>query len=317
MRLHPYYTERILARCSPLAALVEPASSHHERVDGSGYHRSLSAEALSRADRILAAADAFAAMTAERPHRPALAADDASRALESEAGRKLDADAVGCVLAAAGQRATHTVGAVAGRPHRPRGGGASPHLAGPVEPRGRAAAVHLAEDGGAPRRERVREDRGLVARRGCRLRDGAPASRLRRALRKWGVHPMRAAPKGRILVACPEIAGRSGRAHERRSDGFRRASKGWPGDDPRQRCFALLRGARCRGADPVYPRHRQLRRSLGRRGCRAGVARAHDRLRPTRLLSQRAPGAVRHERTAAHRRCGGLDRRCSRPLRRS
>ena len=108
VRLHPYYTERILARCSPLAALVEPASSHHERVDGSGYHRSLSAEALSRADRILAAADAFAAMTAERPHRPALADDDASRALESEAGRRLDADAVGCVLAAAGQRATHT-----------------------------------------------------------------------------------------------------------------------------------------------------------------------------------------------------------------
>ena len=105
VRLHPYYTERILARCSPLAALVEPASSHHERVDGSGYHRSLAAEALSRADRILAAADAFAAMTAERPHRPALADGDAARALEAEAGRMLDVDAVGSVLAAVGQRA--------------------------------------------------------------------------------------------------------------------------------------------------------------------------------------------------------------------
>jgi HD-GYP domain-containing protein (c-di-GMP phosphodiesterase class II) len=105
VRLHPYYTERILVRCSPLVALVETASSHHERVDGSGYHRSLPAEALSRADRILAAADAFAAITADRPHRAALGESDAARLLESEAGRTLDADAIGCVLAAAGQRA--------------------------------------------------------------------------------------------------------------------------------------------------------------------------------------------------------------------
>lgn len=103
VRLHVYYTERILGRCPALAALVEPAWSHHERVDGSGYHRSLSAEGLSRADRILAAADVFAAMTAERPHRPARAADAAARALEAEADG-LDRDAVACVLAAAGRR---------------------------------------------------------------------------------------------------------------------------------------------------------------------------------------------------------------------
>jgi HD-GYP domain-containing protein (c-di-GMP phosphodiesterase class II)/DNA-binding CsgD family transcriptional regulator len=103
VRLHPYYTERILVRCSSLAPLVEPASSHHERLDGSGYHRSLPVEALSRGDRILAAADVFAALTAERPHRPAFAADAAARLLEAD--RTLDADAVACVLAAAGQRA--------------------------------------------------------------------------------------------------------------------------------------------------------------------------------------------------------------------
>ena len=103
MRLHPYYTERILARCSPLAPLAEAASSHHERLDGSGYHRSLTAEAQSRECRLLAAADVFAALTADRPHRPALPADEAARALEAEKG--LDADAVACVLAAAGRRA--------------------------------------------------------------------------------------------------------------------------------------------------------------------------------------------------------------------
>jgi HD-GYP domain-containing protein (c-di-GMP phosphodiesterase class II)/DNA-binding CsgD family transcriptional regulator len=105
VRLHAYYTERILVRCRSLAFVVEPASSHHERVDGSGYHRSLPAEALSRADRILAAADVFAALTAERPHRPACADADAARTLEAEAGSGLDADAVSCVLAAAGERA--------------------------------------------------------------------------------------------------------------------------------------------------------------------------------------------------------------------
>jgi HD-GYP domain-containing protein (c-di-GMP phosphodiesterase class II) len=103
VRLHAYYTDRILARCQSFASLVGPASSHHERIDGSGYHRSLAAEALSREDRILAAADVFAALTADRPHRPAFADDAASRTLEAEGN--LDADAVACVLAAAGQRA--------------------------------------------------------------------------------------------------------------------------------------------------------------------------------------------------------------------
>ncbi len=102
VRLHPYLTERILSRCGALAPLVSPASSHHERVDGSGYHRALAAEALTRSDRILAAADVFAALVADRPHRPAFAADDAARALEAAVG--LDDDAVACVLAAAGRR---------------------------------------------------------------------------------------------------------------------------------------------------------------------------------------------------------------------
>jgi HD-GYP domain-containing protein (c-di-GMP phosphodiesterase class II) len=111
VRLHPYYTERILARCGALGSLVQPASSHHERVDGSGYHRSLAADALSPPERILAAADVFAALTAERPHRPALRDDEAAAVLEDEAGATLDADSVACVLAAAGRR---------GAPSRPR-----------------------------------------------------------------------------------------------------------------------------------------------------------------------------------------------------
>jgi HD-GYP domain-containing protein (c-di-GMP phosphodiesterase class II)/DNA-binding CsgD family transcriptional regulator len=103
MRLHAYYTERILVRCAPLEGALAPAASHHERLDGSGYHRALGAESLSRADRLLAAADVFAALTADRPHRAALGEDEAAGVLEAEPG--LDPDAVACVLAAVGRRA--------------------------------------------------------------------------------------------------------------------------------------------------------------------------------------------------------------------
>jgi HD-GYP domain-containing protein (c-di-GMP phosphodiesterase class II) len=102
VRLHSYYTERILDRSGALAPFVEAAASHHERVDGSGYHRSVTAQALSRGARILAAADVFAALTAARPHRPAYGEEEACRVVAAEPG--LDGDAVAYVLAAAGRR---------------------------------------------------------------------------------------------------------------------------------------------------------------------------------------------------------------------
>jgi HD-GYP domain-containing protein (c-di-GMP phosphodiesterase class II) len=103
VRLHPYYTERILARTGAFAALAPLAGAHHERLDGSGYHRGLQAAALTRPMRVLAAADAYAAMTADRPYRPALAPAEAARALHDEAAAgHLCADAVAAVLGAAG-----------------------------------------------------------------------------------------------------------------------------------------------------------------------------------------------------------------------
>jgi hypothetical protein len=47
VRLHPYYTERILSRATPLAQLGAIGAAHHERLDGSGYHRRLPAPMLS------------------------------------------------------------------------------------------------------------------------------------------------------------------------------------------------------------------------------------------------------------------------------
>ena len=106
VRLHPYLTERMLARVSALGRSREIAARHHERLDGSGYPRGLTAASLTPQDRLLAAADAYHAMTEPRPHRTPLDPGQASRDLRAEviAGR-LDGEAADAVLAAAGHRA--------------------------------------------------------------------------------------------------------------------------------------------------------------------------------------------------------------------
>jgi len=105
VRLHAHYTERILARSQTLGPIGRVAGLHHERLDGSGYHRGIGAQGLSAAARILAAAEAYQTKIEPRPHRPALPPDGAAAALKQEmrAGR-IDSDAGAAVLAAAGHR---------------------------------------------------------------------------------------------------------------------------------------------------------------------------------------------------------------------
>ena len=109
VRMHAYQSERILAGSSALRPMAKAAGMHHERLDGSGYHRACTARELPPAALILAAADAFHAMTQPRPHREALQAEEAAEELRREvrAGR-LDGEAAAAVLEAAG----------AGRPRR-------------------------------------------------------------------------------------------------------------------------------------------------------------------------------------------------------
>ena len=102
IRLHPYLTERILVRCSLWPAL-RPACSHHERLDGSGYQRGMTASQLSPEERLLAAADAYQAMTQHRPHRSAKSPAEAFAELstEAEVGR-LDARAARAIAEVTG-----------------------------------------------------------------------------------------------------------------------------------------------------------------------------------------------------------------------
>jgi len=103
MRGHAGFTERILASSPPWRELAALAASDHERLDGSGYpHRSPSPNAGLPA-RILAAADMFAALTEDRPHRPAIGPEQAARLLRDEATRgRLDRAAADAVLATQG-----------------------------------------------------------------------------------------------------------------------------------------------------------------------------------------------------------------------
>ncbi len=105
VRLHPYYSERILGRVKALRPVVAAAGMHHERQDGSGYHRGSQAGDIPVQARILAAADAYQAMTQPRPHRAAMTPDQAASELAAMArSGRLDAEAVHDVLTAAGHQ---------------------------------------------------------------------------------------------------------------------------------------------------------------------------------------------------------------------
>jgi HD-GYP domain-containing protein (c-di-GMP phosphodiesterase class II) len=104
MRMHVYYVERIFSRPEPLRRIGLLAATHHERMDASGYHRGVGGTMLSTSARVLAAADAFHAMTQPRPHRGAMTEADAGRELRREADAGLlDPVAVDAVLTTSGQ----------------------------------------------------------------------------------------------------------------------------------------------------------------------------------------------------------------------
>jgi HD-GYP domain-containing protein (c-di-GMP phosphodiesterase class II) len=105
VRLHAYYTERILSHSVGFAGLAALAGLHHERLDGSGYHRGLPGSMLAPQARILAAADVFQALRETRPHRAAVSMDQAAAVLQVEVHKgRLDGEAVRAVLAAAGKK---------------------------------------------------------------------------------------------------------------------------------------------------------------------------------------------------------------------
>lgn len=86
LRLHPYYTERILSRVPALAAVAALAGKHHERMNGTGYYRGLSGNELSVSACILAVTDEFHERLQAHPGRADSGPADALKAMQPEVG---------------------------------------------------------------------------------------------------------------------------------------------------------------------------------------------------------------------------------------
>jgi putative nucleotidyltransferase with HDIG domain len=92
VQTHPAHTLRILERAPCFAELAELAANHHEKLDGSGYPRSLAAEDLDLPMRVLAVADVYEALTADRPYRGPLPVAEALAIIDRDIPDRLDAD---------------------------------------------------------------------------------------------------------------------------------------------------------------------------------------------------------------------------------
>jgi putative nucleotidyltransferase with HDIG domain len=94
VRRHPETGARLLQPLAVARTVADVVRHHHERWDGEGYPDGLRGEQIPRAARIVAIADAWDAMTSQRPHRAPLAPEAAREELEREAGRQFDPELI-------------------------------------------------------------------------------------------------------------------------------------------------------------------------------------------------------------------------------
>jgi putative nucleotidyltransferase with HDIG domain len=100
IREHPDIGARILESVPFLDDIRPVVQNHHERVDGAGYGHGLASADIPLAARILSVADSFDAMTAERPYRRALSAEDAVSELTMGSGSQFDSEIVDVLIRA-------------------------------------------------------------------------------------------------------------------------------------------------------------------------------------------------------------------------
>jgi putative nucleotidyltransferase with HDIG domain len=99
MKLHVVRGAEIVAAVPDLHPVLPIVRSHHERWDGTGYPDRLARDQIARVARVVAVADAFDAMTSDRPYRKGLAAEAAFAELEHGSGTHFDPDCVTAFLA--------------------------------------------------------------------------------------------------------------------------------------------------------------------------------------------------------------------------
>lgn len=111
MRRHPEHTESILKRVTCFDPIAAFAASHHERLDGNGYHRGLRAAELSLHARILCVADICDALRATRPYREGLPPERIIEIMGREVGVALDPDCFSALTHVLGQCGASTAAA--------------------------------------------------------------------------------------------------------------------------------------------------------------------------------------------------------------
>jgi putative two-component system response regulator len=94
MEEHSVIGERILANVEAYAEIATIVRHHHERVDGQGYPDGITIDRIPVISRIICVADAYNAMTSDRPYRDAMPVDVAQSRLRQAAGTQFDADVV-------------------------------------------------------------------------------------------------------------------------------------------------------------------------------------------------------------------------------
>jgi HD-GYP domain-containing protein (c-di-GMP phosphodiesterase class II) len=92
IRRHPETGYRILSASPDYVEIAEDILCHHERWDGKGYPKGLSGNKIPIHSRIIALADAYDAMTENRPYRNTLTPDEALREILDNAGTQFDPD---------------------------------------------------------------------------------------------------------------------------------------------------------------------------------------------------------------------------------
>jgi HD-GYP domain-containing protein (c-di-GMP phosphodiesterase class II) len=98
MRKHPLVGAEIIEHVPQLQGVVAGILYHHERLDGQGYPMGLAGGDIPLMARIIAVADAFDAMTTDRPYRGGLSADQAIHELEKGLGTQFDRAAVAALV---------------------------------------------------------------------------------------------------------------------------------------------------------------------------------------------------------------------------
>jgi len=99
MKSHTVKGAKILEKVAELVDVIPIVRSHHERWDGAGYPDKLAGEKINLLARIVAVADAFDAMTSDRPYRKGMAPDVAFAEIEKQKAKQFDPKAADAFLA--------------------------------------------------------------------------------------------------------------------------------------------------------------------------------------------------------------------------